>query len=270
VKKILLFLPLIVFYLGVISPVRANSKPRLSFDQSDFLLFSSGKKIEETLNLRNSTDKLVKVSLSWVPYSKMNLKLEKDFAKKHSVDFATISETTFNLEPYEVKPIKISFNTPSELKSGDYYGQVKAIGGESIAESNFTLRILGNLIEKVDGSAAFAKDFFTVEVSNLGNRTTKYKISAEIKGLFGNTNKDFRFNNQNLKAGQIQVLQSKKLKLLPGYYQAKVSLVYSENNLEKNLIVNFWVRPEIFIVSVITLLISTLGFAYLRFNLRKI
>ena len=224
--------------------------------------------MEETLSLKNYTDQKTDINLKWLPYSEDTSKIiEQDFLTKHSIDFAQLPETTISLEPFETKVLNIVFSVPKDLTSGDYYGTLVATNGKTENKVRFTLRILGKLTETIDARAYFSKDKLNIEVSNLGNRSTQVLVSTRINSLTTAVTNQ-AFPKIQMSSGETVALQTARLKLLPGYYQAAIDIKYSEKNIEKVVIVSFWVHPEVFVFSLLTLLLSIAGFVYFRHTLK--
>lgn len=242
----------------------ATTPLAFGFDQTEFLLFSSGKSLEETLTLKNYTDQTTEIVLKWLPYSEDSSKvIKQDFLTKHSIDFAQLPETKISLEPFDSKILNITFSVPKDLSSGDYYGSLVAVNGKTEARVKFTLRVLGKLTETIECKAYFSKDKLNIDVSNLGNRSTQMQVSTRLNSITAPVTNQ-AFPQMQLSAGEVVALQTDSLRLLPGYYQATIDIKYSENNTEKVLIVSFWVHPEVFIISLLTLLLSIAGFIYFR------
>lgn len=225
--------------------------------------------MEETLILKNFTDQVVDVRLEWIPYSKSNAKvIKQDFLTKHSIDFAVMPETKITLQPQETKPVTISFTVPKDIISGDYYGSVLATDGQTQTKADFTLRILGKLTETIEGNSYFDNKRLKIELSNMSNKTTQIEVSASLNSLLGHV-KQMSFDKRELLSGEVVTVQTQELDLLPGYYQAKIDLKYSDKALEKMLIVSFWVHPEVFIVSFGTLVLSIVLFIYFRIAMKR-
>lgn len=268
-KKYLSLLLLIALFFGVGPTTFATSQQTIEFSQKEFLLFSSGKSLQETVTLKNLEGTPKAVYLSWIPYSKTNTKtLNQTFQTKHSIDFAELAETKINLQPFESRAISILFQLPDNLESGDYYGLLHASDQQSTLEVPFTIRKLGKLTDSIAARASLNEKNLTIEISNTSNKTTQIEISADINGLLDDVEK-IKFNDTKLLAGEKVSFKSNKLDLLPGYYQARIDIKYSERDLNKVLLISFWVHPEFFVVSVLTLFVSILGFVYFRFYFRS-
>lgn len=233
----------------------ARTPSPFSVLQKDFLVqTSSGKNLEENVTIRNTTETREKIQVSWVGYNlSSNDIVSADYLTKHSIDFSSIPQNEIELEPFATESFIVNFAVLDTLKSGDYYGQLMLNNSSYKENVNFTVRILGELQEKIvvesltdDGTS------LKITLSNQGNRTTSVNLKSQISNL---VSKEVTLQyNLNLMSGERKTVTQFHKKLLPGFYQTQVGTTFGEKQTTETRIFSFWVRAEFFIFSLVTLI----------------
>jgi hypothetical protein len=243
-----------VFLILLLTPKDAWALNKVfSVPQGDFFIqTSSGKTITETVLVKSGSSAVVKIRSSWQGYTLTKEALVNDsFLNQHSIDFAVIDQTNFEIQPFGTNVINVNLSVPDQIKSGDYYGVLALTDGQNEEKVNFTLRVLGQVSEKIT-LEGFQKDSsgFKLKVANEGNITTKLKAKLKVSDFVGKID-ELETGETSVKAGQITTLEASLKQLLPGYYQAEVSLIFGDKLTQTTSVHSFWVWPEFFLGSLI-------------------
>lgn len=213
-----------------------------------FIQAVAGQTIREAVTIRNLSLTSKNLKLAWEGYSFP----EGEFTSRedlgnHSINFAAISQTDLELQPFEVRSVELEFKIPKHIESADYYGTLTVRDQDSKVQTEFTIRVLGKIEEKIDITRFLSKgSSLIIYTANNGNQTVDVEANIKIQNLFGQISAQ-KTIKQQLKAAQQRALEVEKPRLLPGYYQAQVSLEYGSGRT-KSSFYSFWIHPEFFLV----------------------
>jgi len=235
---------LILFFLATSDAFAADIK----LEPGNFLIQSTaGQTIREAVTIRNLSPTSKNLKLTWEGYSLPQGEFgSREGLKQHSINFAALSQTNLELQPFEVTSAEIEFKIPKAASPADYYGALTVLDQDSKAQTDFTIRLLGKIEEKVDiTSLSINNSSLSISIANDGNQTVDIKADIKIQNLFGQVSAQ-KTTKQRLKAAQQKNLSLEHENLLPGYYQAKVSLEYGSGRT-KSSFHSFWIHPEFFL-----------------------
>ena len=235
-----------------------------------FLQASPGKTIREVVTLKNLDPTPKTVTLTWQGYTLPKGGFTNEVGlKSHSIDFALLSASSLEIQPFGARTLELEFAVPKDKTPADYYGTLLAKAESSQEQSEFTVRVLGIIEEKID-VIGFSDNgnISTIKIANGGNQTTDVQIDTKIQGFFGKTN-TLEPAKTSLKAAEVKTLQMKHKALWPGTYQAKISLDFGSSS-QKVVFHSFWIRPEVFLIFGAIILIAALIFLFRRRNKQKL
>jgi len=245
-KKVAAFALSLIFLFSAASPVFAAE---FKLEPEDFLVqATAGQTILETVLIKNLSPTAKNLKLTWEDYSLPESEFtSREDLEKHSISFATISQTNLELQPFSTAPVEIEFKIPKGTAPADYYGRLLVLDQDSKAQTDFTIRLLGKIEEKIDLTRIFTKgSSLIIEIANNGNQTSNLSLTVTIQSLLGQTIQVTPVKQQ-IKAAQHKNLSIEAGDLLPGYYQAKISLEYGSGRT-KSSFYSFWVHPELFLI----------------------
>jgi len=266
VKRAAVFFTILIFFCLTTKVFAVSSfepEPKQFFVQA-----VAGKLTKEAILIKNNTPTLKNLWLDWQGYSLPKGEfIDKSDLEKHSINFASLSSNTLELQPFSTSNIEVVFDIPKNTLPADYYGSLIIRDGANQEQVDFTIRIPGRLEEELkidkiidDGS------FLTLPIHNRGNQTVKVSADIDVQNFFGRHVLTAK-GTEEIKASQIKKISANHSSLLPGYYQAKISL---ETTSGKQIISihSFWVRPEFFFVLGAIIFLLSLGI-YLKRRLQK-
>jgi len=225
-----------------------------------FLQASPGKTIREVVTLKNLDPTPKTVTLTWQGYTLPKGGFTNEVGlKSHSIDFALLSASSLEIQPFGARTLELEFAVPKDKTPADYYGTLLAKAESSQEQSEFTVRVLGIIEEKID-VIGFSDNgnISTIKIANHGNQTTSFQANLKIQDLLGRA-KDLEPIKDSLKAAEAKTFQVKHSSGLPGPYQAKISLDFGTSG-QRVAFYSFWIRPEVFLIFGAIILIAAFIF----------
>lgn len=269
-KTLLSGISVLIFTFLFVTPVFATTPQTFKVAQTDFLLqTAAGKSLNENINVQNTTGNKQTISVSFEGYKlPASRVLDQSYLIKHNIDFATLPLQQIDLEAMANVMIPIVLTPPDTYPSGDYYGNLILTNGTETQKVNFIIRILGQLTENVEiKEINNSGNFLTFTVVNSGTIASSFSIESKLS-WFPNQSKILNSSQENIRAGEIQEISLDHGKLLPGFFQTQTSLKYGLKETVRTKLYSFWVNPEFFLVSGLTIVFSFLF--YFLFKRRQV
>lgn len=252
------------------TPAFASTPQTFRIGQSDFLLqTSAGQTLNENINVQNSTDTKQTLLVSFEGYKlPTDQVLNQSYLIKHNIDFATLPMNKLDIEAMASGSIPVVLTPPDTYPSGDYYGTLILKNNDETQKVNFTVRILGQLTENVEvKEISNSGDFLTFKVVNSGTISSSFSIESKLSWLTGRY-KTLNSDKETIRSGEILEIKLDHGKLLPGFFQTQTSLKYGLKETVSTKLYSFWVNPEFFLVSGLTIIFSFL--LYFVFKRRQV
>lgn len=259
--KYLLLLVVSSFCL-LITPRQIFAAENFTLDQDNFFLqTSSGKQISETIVIKNTSDQVLSLKLTWQP---------SQHSSAHAIDFAQVLPETLEIQPFAIGTAELRFSSPANLKPGDYYGQLKVSTDKENSTASFTLRYLGELTEKLEFKGAkFELNMVFLSLENLGNITTAVKGKILVTNFWGIEVAKIEIGQKDVRAGESLTIESVIPDLFPGHYQAQVSLETGAKEVTQSKIYSFWSGLGMIIVGTVGTLLLICTFLFWLFFRKK-
>ena len=164
--------------------------------------------------------------------------------------------------------IPIVLTPPATYPSGDYYGSLILKNNDNTQKVNFTVRILGQLQENVEiKETRNSGDFLVFKVVNVGTIASSFSIESKLN-WFPSQGKTLNSNKQTIRSGEIREIKINHGDLYPGFFQSQTTLKYGAKETSITKLFSFWVNPEFFLISLVTIIFSFV--LYFVFRRRKV
>lgn len=232
-----------------------------SLDEENFhLQTSAGKPLRELVSVKNLSSEILVLKLNWRPSS----------LTQHSIDFASVSPSNLEIQPFGIGTVETFFETPENLKPGDYYGRLEIKNAGEERQIEFRLRLLGELKEEVElKEFDLNKENFHLKFENNGNISSLVKSQLTITDFFGR-----KLLSQNIDQFEIKAQDNNTISLaanlkVPGPYQAKIVTTFGTKETPQSALRSFWVKPNFFWAGIVFLTILLSGSIFYRLFLRQ-
>lgn len=248
----------LIFTTSFATPAFATTPQTFKIDQTDFLLqTSAGKTLNENIVVQNLTDTKQSLLISFEGYTLPAKEvLDQSYLTKHTIDFAYLTTAQVELEAFTSSTVPIVLRPPSRYPSGDYYGSLILRNNDSTQKVNFTVRILGQLKEGIEiKEIANSGNFLVYKVINHGTIASSFSFKSVVN-YFLVQNKLLDSGKETIRSGEIREIKINHGKFLPGYYQTQTTLKFGSKETNVTKLFSFWVNPEFFLISVITIVFS--------------
>ena len=269
-KALLSSILVLIFSASFATPVFAITPQTFKIEQTDFLLqTSAGKTLNESIVVQNSTDTKQTLLISFEGYRlPENQVLDQSYLIKHNIDFATLPLQQIDIEAFSNTVIPIVLTPPETYPSGDYYGSLILKSNDSTQKVNITVRILGQLKESVEiKETRNSGNFLVYKVVNVGTIASSFSIESKLN-WFPSQGKTLNSNKQTIRSGEIREIKINHGDLYPGFFQSQTTLKYGAKETSITKLFSFWVNPEFFLISLVTIIFSFV--LYFVFRRRKV